>query len=75
MVIFIHVSKQEYYIVVENLSQLIEATSNSAIEVIKDLSLNKGDCIIETPFGNVDSSFDMQFEAIKNDLIYILENR
>lgn len=73
--LFIHVSKLEYDSVVENLPQLIEFTGNSDLEVVKDLSLNKGDCIIETPFGNVDSSFDLQFEAVKNDLIYILENR
>lgn len=73
--LYIHVSKEDYDCVIENVSQIYELSSNEEIEIIKDLTLTKGDCIIETPYGNVDSSFDMQFDAIKNDLIYILENR
>lgn len=73
--ISIHVSKYEYDVAQQNISKLYDFVGdNSEIEVQKDLSLDKGDCIIETPFGNVDSSFEQQFSSVRNELLYILEN-
>lgn len=74
--VFIHISKYDYEVAQQNISKLSEfAGNNSELEILKDLSLDEGDCIIETSFGNVDCSFEQQFESIKNELLYILENR
>lgn len=74
--IMIHVSKDDYENAQQQKEELYESLGgNSNLEIIKDMALGKGDCIIETPFGNVDCSFDQQFESIKNELLYILENR
>lgn len=74
--ITVHVSKLDYENAQKSKHELDEMVGgNAEIEILKDLSLNQGDCIIETPFGNVDSSFDQQFESIKNEILYILENR
>lgn len=70
----IHISSDDYEFAIQNKIQLDEFVGNNAqLEIIKDLSLEKGDCIIETPFGNIDSSFEQQFESIKNELFYILD--
>ncbi len=74
--IFIHVSKDDYAIAQQNITELEDFIgSRVELEILRDLDLDKGDCIIETQFGNVDCSFEQQFESIKNELIYILENR
>lgn len=72
----VHVSKLDYENALAGKHELDEMVGgNAEIEIIKDLTLEQGDCIIETPFGNVDSSFSQQFESIKNEILYILENR
>ncbi len=74
--ISIHVSKLDYDNALAGKNELDEMVGgNAELEIVKDLSLAQGDCIIETPFGNVDSSFDQQFESIKSEILYILENR
>lgn len=74
--VFIHISRYDYEVAQQNISKLSEfVDSNSELEILKDSSLDEGDCIIETSFGNVDCSFDQQFKSIKNELLYILENR
>jgi flagellar assembly protein FliH len=42
------------------------------LEIIKDLSLGKTDCIIETPFGSVDCSLDTQLSVLKHNVYLIL---
>lgn len=74
--LFVHVSSDDYDTVVSNKKDILALTDgNTNIEIIKDLSLNKGDCIIETPFGNIDCSLERQFQGLKQGLYYILENR
>lgn len=73
--VFIHISKDDYDCALEEKETIISFTDgNTNIELIKDFSLNKGDCIIETPFGNIDCSLDQQFQNLKDNLYYILEN-
>lgn len=68
----IHVSKDDYDAASQSKFELSEySNSETTIEIVKDLSLDRGDCIIETPFGNIDSSFDQQFSTIKQQLIYV----
>ena len=72
----VYVSQQDYDAVLENQDELMAITDGSVkLEIVKDLSLSPMDCVIETPFGNVDCSLGQQFEAIKASLSYILNNR
>lgn len=74
--IFIHVSANDFEAALNNKDEILTGSDGSAnIEIIKDLSMNVGDCLIETPFGNIDCGIDQQFNEIKNNLYYILENR
>ncbi len=45
------------------------------IDFINDCNLKKSDCIVETDFGNVDCSLDLQYEELHKNLYYILKNR
>lgn len=72
----IHVSPEDYDTVLKNKEELIEVTDGTvSFDIIKDFSLDKSDCIIETPFGDIDCSLGQQFENLKNSLYYICENR
>lgn len=73
--VFIRVCYDDYENVLENKDEFSDfIDSNTSLEVVKDMSLNKGDCVIETPFGNIDCSLSQQFEGLKNSLYYILGN-
>jgi flagellar assembly protein FliH len=51
---------------------LSKMEGGSDVEIIRDLSLKKGDCIIETPYGSVDCSLDGQLEQLRENLYLIL---
>ncbi len=71
----VRVSGDDYDSVNENKDEIFSMIdSNVNLEIIKDMTLGKCDCIIETPFGNIDCSLKQQFEGLKNSLYYILEN-
>ena len=70
----LRVSKEDYDNVIENKDSLLESVEGGAeLTILKDFGLGVGDCVIETPFGVIDSSLDMQFEEIKDSLRLILE--
>lgn len=72
----IRVSSEDYDETIESTDKIASLLSSSLnIEIVKDASLSKADCIIETPFGNIDSSLSQQYLALKKDLYYIFENR
>lgn len=72
----IKVSPKDYEMVMKNKDNIISmAEGSSNVEIIKDLSLNKADCIIETSFGNIDCSLDEQFKILKENIFFILGNR
>lgn len=74
--LFIKVSEDDYKDVCEHKEEFFALTDGSTnIEITKDFLLSKGDCIIETPFGNIDCSISQQFDGLKQSLYYILENR
>jgi len=74
--ITIRVSESEFEAVSQNKAEILKIVDSSVnVDVAKDLSLKKGDCIIETNFGNIDCSLGQQFEGLKQNLYYILENR
>ena len=70
----IYVSEEDYDTVLkykEDLLQDIE--SEGDIVFVKESSLQAGDCIIETPAGNIDCSLDSQLQEIKKELYLLLE--
>lgn len=70
----LRVSAEDYDHVVANKAEILTQIEGGAnFEIIKDHSLGVADCLIETPFGVVDSSLGMQFEEVKRDLAQILE--
>jgi len=74
--VFIRVAESDYDVVAENKEVFLNLVdSNTNIEIVKDFSFDKGDCVIETPFGNIDCSLSQQFESLKKNLYYVLGNR
>ena len=68
----IRVSPDDYEAVIDDRDELLKLIEGGTkLEIIKDLSLNKSDCIIETSYGYIDSSLGQQFEALKENLYYI----
>jgi flagellar assembly protein FliH len=73
--ITIHVSPFDYDVVLQNKETFLAMADGSVrLEIVKDFSLNEMDCIIETSYGNIDCSLGQQFDALKNNLIFILNN-
>ena len=71
----IHVSKEDYDFTMDHIDEVMsQAKSGAHIEVLKDLSLTKNDCVIETPYGNIDCSFGQQFDSLVENLYLLLEN-
>ena len=72
--IIIYVSPNDHAHVIEHKDEILSLTDGSVkVDIVKDLSLNDNDCIIETPFGNIDSSLNQQLETLVQDLKYILK--
>ncbi|MCL2707493.1 MAG: FliH/SctL family protein [Defluviitaleaceae bacterium] len=68
----IHVSPEDYKTAAENAEALSAyADSSVTIEIVRDPSLRPMDCVIETPFGNIDCSLNMQYESLRDQLKYI----
>ncbi|MDK2798585.1 MAG: flagellar assembly protein FliH [Clostridiales bacterium] len=64
--IIIKVSPEDYDIVNENKNAILRQSEYSGqAEVKKDLSLKKGDCIVETPVGSINAKIDTQLKAIE----------
>lgn len=72
----IKVSEFDYDTVIENkdkFTKLIDSSKN--IEILKDFSLRKNDCLLETEFGNIDCGLDQELTSIKESLYFILNDR
>jgi flagellar assembly protein FliH len=73
--VFVHVAPQDYETVAEHKDELLALTDSSTrLEITNDPSLKSMDCIIETPFGNVDCSLNQGYEALVQNLKFILNN-
>ncbi|MBP2653121.1 MAG: Flagellar assembly protein FliH/Type secretion system HrpE [Firmicutes bacterium] len=63
--ITVRVNPEEYSLVLEAKPELSTALKVcAAISIIADDSLKVGDCIVETPYGNVDARIDSQLEVL-----------
>ena len=69
----IKVSAQDYDFVLEALDDIKKAFGGMNIELFKDLSLNKGDCILEDEFGTTDNSCNTKFQEIKKEFLKVVE--
>ena len=71
----VYVSADDYDLVVDKKEELMSLTDGSVkLEITKDLSLSPLDCVIETPMGDIDCSLGQQFESLRANLTYILNN-
>lgn len=66
----IHVSRDDYAYVSENKAVLLEASlaPDVIIDVVEDMTMRNGDCMIETANGIFDCGIDTQLSAIKKRL-------
>ena len=69
----IHVSREDYDFVSENKQQLIEANkgSDANIELVEDITMKSGDCMVETANGIFDCSIDVQLQSIRKKLMLL----
>jgi len=71
----VHVSKEDYDTTLAQKDEIAESLETSVIlDIVADPALNANDCIIETSFGNIDCSLDAQYNTLRENLYYILEN-
>lgn len=71
----VHVSKEDYETTVAQKDEIAESLETSVtLEIVADPALMANDCIIETAFGNIDCSLDAQYNTLRENLYYILEN-
>lgn len=74
----IHVSKDDYPYVSLQKKQLTpsEASGSSSMEIIEDITVNKGECLIETDGGIFDCGLGTQMAELRKKLILLsYENR
>lgn len=72
--LLLKVSEVDYEFIVENTEKLRNYVDGiGEIEVRIDSSLNAGNCIVDSPFGSVDSSIDTKFNKIKESFLRIIE--
>ncbi len=72
----IKVSSEDYDNVIKNIDkfeQLID--SSKEVEVLKDFSLMKNDCMLETEFGNINCGLDEQLSSLNESLYFILNDK
>ena len=71
----IRISPDDFNYVQEHFNEITMYSGSQDIELIKDAGLKPMDCIIETAYGNIDSSLNQQLESLQADLLYIFNNR
>jgi flagellar assembly protein FliH len=71
----IRVSAEDYESVLEKHDEYNKyATGISDIEIIRDLSLQPADCVIETRYGDIDCSLGEQLASLEREIKYIYEH-
>ncbi|MFV0520757.1 MAG: FliH/SctL family protein [Lachnospirales bacterium] len=72
----VKVSESDYPIVLDEIDELKKIIDSSKIiEVIKDFTLEKNDCLIDTEYGAIDCSLKDIKTSLINNLTLILEER
>lgn len=73
--LILKISPQDSSFITENkdrICMMVEGISD--IDIVSDLSLAQGSCIIETPSGEINSSIDVQIQEIEKIFTYLLRN-
>ncbi|MDD4296667.1 MAG: FliH/SctL family protein [Ruminiclostridium sp.] len=71
----VHVCPDDYDYVEENKDKLLLAGKNNRnIEIYKDCGMEKGECLIETEYGSVESSIEAQYSGIERSFKELLGN-
>ncbi|MHB1392429.1 MAG: FliH/SctL family protein [Clostridia bacterium] len=73
--LILKISPQDSDFIIENknrICMMVEGISD--IDIVSDLSLTQGSCIIETPSGEINSSIDVQIKEIEKIFTYLLRN-
>lgn len=69
------VSEEDSDFVSENKNRICKMVEGiSDIEIVADLSLSQGSCIIETPSGEINSGVDVQMKEVEKIFAYLLRN-
>lgn len=72
----IKVSTEDYINVLENkeiIGSLVEGISE--IEIIEDKFLEKGDCIVDTPGGQINTGMQLQIKELEEAFLYVLKDK
>ncbi len=70
----IYTSADDYQVVTDQHEQLLTLLDSEVVLTIHPLAtLNKGDCIIKTPYSKLDVSVDQQLSKIKTRLFEVME--
>ncbi|HYE84024.1 MAG TPA: FliH/SctL family protein [Clostridia bacterium] len=73
--LILKVSPQDSDLIIENKDRIcMMAEGISDIDIVPDLSLAQGSCIIETSSGEINSGIDVQIREIEKIFTYILRN-
>ena len=65
----IHTASEDYLYLVEKRELIMEMVSGSStVEIIKDLTLSQGQCMVETGGGIFDCSIDTQLDGLAKEL-------
>lgn len=65
----IRVSKYDYSFIFEQKEQIMEnASANATVEIVKDITMSQGKCMIETGGGIFDCGIDTQLEGLAKEL-------
>lgn len=72
----VRVSKEDYPEALKMKEEIMAMVdSDTALSIIKDTSLNPGDCIIDTPIGSIDCSFSTQWKLLKTEILLMLDSQ
>ena len=70
------ISPEDSDFIIENKTRIIKLVEGiSDIDIVSDLSLTKGSCIIETPSGEINSGIDIQINEIEKIFDYLYKNK
>lgn len=75
-IVTVKVSESDYEYLVKNKDKVLRSLRLiDDINIVKDISLNKGDCIIHTPSGMIDSGLKTQLENLEKALKGVLNEQ
>jgi len=73
--ITVKVSDKDYDYVLENKDTLLSSVEGIGnLEIIKDLALNQGDCIVETSYGSIDGGVQTKLRKIEETFLQMISS-